>query len=123
VILAVDDDESMIAFIEELLRSYGCEHISFSEPEKALEFFAWNAEKVDLIISDVVMPGINGLDLAREVARLKADTPVILLSGYGETLTEAAALPNVKAVLEKPLVRTDLLQTVEGVLAQGHRSS
>lgn len=79
-----------------------------SEPEKALEFFAWNAAKVHHIISDIVMPGLNGLELAREAGKLKAGIAVILLSGFGETFPQAATVGNVIAVLEKPLARMSL---------------
>lgn len=117
IILVVDDEELMGSYIEEVLRRGSYEHVAFTEPEKALEFLAWNADKVDLIISDIKMPGMNGIALAREAAGIKADIPVVLLSAYesGSIDIDAATLPNVKAVLEKPLLKTDLLRTVEEV--------
>jgi DNA-binding NtrC family response regulator len=116
VIPIVDDDENVSAYAEDLLKGYGYESVSFSEPEKALEFLAWNADRVDLIISDIVMPGLNGGEVAKEAAKLKPGIAIILLSRLSETLPEAAALTNVKDILEKPLAKTELLQAIEGVL-------
>jgi CheY-like chemotaxis protein len=117
VIVVVDDEETMADYVEELLGSYGYEHHSFIDPAKALEFFSRNADRVDLIISDVKMPGIDGAALVRRAAQVRADIPAILLSGFSETLPEVASISNVKAVLEKPLVKTDLLQAVRDVLS------
>jgi CheY-like chemotaxis protein len=116
VIVVVDDEKMMEEYIEELLQKRGYEHKSFDDPAKALDYFAENAESVDLIISDIKMPHIDGLELTRRAADIKNHVPVILLSGYSERLPEAATMENVRAVLEKPLLKTDLLQAVEGAL-------
>jgi DNA-binding NtrC family response regulator len=115
IILVVDDEELMGNYIEEVLQRTGYEHVAFTEPEKALEFLAWNADRIDLIISDIKMPGMNGIALAREAERTKAGIPVILLSAYTVDSMDAgeAAPPNVRAILEKPLLKTDLLRTIE----------
>lgn len=116
IILVVDDEEMMEEYIQDLLRERGYEHASFMDPVKALEFFSKNADRVELVISDIRMPGIDGLELAKRAVEIKADVPIILLSGYSEKLPEAASLPNVRAVLEKPLLKTDLVQAVESVM-------
>ncbi len=121
MVVVVDDEETMADYIEELLGNYGYEHHSFIDPAKALEFFARNAERVDLIISDVKMPDIDGAALVQRAVRIRSDIPVILLSGYSETLPEVAAVSNVRAVLEKPLVKTDLLQAIEAVISSCRR--
>jgi DNA-binding NtrC family response regulator len=115
IILVVDDEELMGNYIEEVLQRTGYEHVAFTEPEKALEFLAWNADRIDLIISDIKMPGMNGIALAREAERTKAGIPVILLSAYTVDSMDVgeAPPPNVRAILEKPLLRTDLLRTIE----------
>lgn len=116
IVLVVDDEQMMEEYIEELLQRYGYEHQSFTSPAEALEFFSVHRDEVDLIISDIKMPAIDGFELTRKAALMRPDIPVILLSGYSETLPDAATLPNVRALLEKPLLKTDLLQAVEGVL-------
>jgi CheY-like chemotaxis protein len=116
LILIVDDDEAMSTYVGEILDGLDYEHVSFNDPGKALEFLAENAGKVDLVISDVVMPDMSGFEVAKEAARLKQNIPVILLSAFTDTLPQAATIPNVRAVLEKHLLRTDLRQAVEWAL-------
>lgn len=116
LILVVDDEEQIEGYIQELLQRQGYEQVSFVDPEKALEFFRQNAQRIGLIISDIRMPGIDGVELTRRAAQVKKDIQVILLSGYTDKLVDAASLPNVRACLEKPVLKTDLIQTVEGVI-------
>lgn len=115
-VILVVGDETVSADLKELLENYGYERVAFNNPEKALEFFAWNADRIDLIISDVVMPGLDGFEVAKQASTLKPDIAVILLNASGKTLPGAARVTNVRAVLEKPSLKTDLLQIVEGVL-------
>ncbi len=121
VILVVDDEGLVIEYIEHLLKGRGYELASFTDPVKALGFFSENFNRIDLIISDVKMPELSGPELAKEAIRLKPGISIILLSAYSETLPEVVSMENVKGVLEKPLMKTDLLQVVEGVLAGGRR--
>lgn len=116
VVLVVDDEKMMEEFIEELLQSRGYEHVSFTDPAEAIRFLARNADRIDLMISDIRMPVIDGIELAKKAVEIKNDIPIILLSGYSEKLPQAATIPNVRAVLEKPLLKTDLIQAVESII-------
>ena len=123
VVLVVDDEEAMEKYIQELLKQHDFEHTSFNDPVEALSFFEENFERVELIVSDIKMPGIDGVELARRAASIKPEIAVILLSGYNEVLPGAAVLPNVRAVLDKPLVRTDLIQAVGDILRNCRQGS
>jgi two-component system, cell cycle sensor histidine kinase and response regulator CckA len=115
-VLVVDDEEEIEEYVREVLRRRGYSSSSFRDPLKALDYFMENAEKVDLVVSDIVMPEMDGIQLAQRVAEIREDIPIILLSGYSDRLVEGAALPNVKALLDKPVLRTDLVQAVEGII-------
>jgi CheY-like chemotaxis protein len=122
LILIVDDEEQIASYIQELLNRYGYLHVSFDNGEDVLDFLSAHADSVDLIITDIKMPGINGIELATKAAQIKPDIPVILITGYTDKLWEGITAPNVAAALEKPFFRTDLLQAIEKVLHNVERN-
>lgn len=88
-ILAVDDDAFARAVLVDCLRGLGHEAVAVAEAVEVLARLA--KEPFDLVISDVVMPGMDGLELARRVGALPRPVPVLLISGYGrgDLLTRA----------------------------------
>ncbi len=114
--MIVDDEDGFRSYLDEVLRRQGYDTTTFGEPLKALDYLMNNAEHIDLILTDIAMVDMDGLELARRAARIRGKTPIILLSGYSERLVDGAALPNVRAVLDKPLLRTDLMQAIESVI-------
>jgi two-component system response regulator AtoC len=89
-ILVVDDDERLRHTLSLLLRTAGHEVVSAADVPGAEEVL--RERDVDLIISDVRMPGGSGLDLLDGVKRLEADTPVILLTAYGTVASAVQAM-------------------------------
>ncbi len=121
-VLIVDDDEVLRSYLDEVLRRQGYDTVPFGDPLKALDYFKKNAELVDLILTDIVMLDMDGIELAKRAGRITRETPVILLSAYSERLLDGAALPNVRAVLDKPLLKTDLMHAIESVIpSHGNR--
>jgi CheY-like chemotaxis protein len=121
-IMVVDDEEYAREYMQEILQGRGYDTVSFADPLKALEFLSKNGERIDLIVSDILMPTIDGMELAKKAAKISEEIAVILLSGYFEKLIDAAILSNVWAVLAKPVLKTDLVQTVEHVIAARART-
>ncbi len=122
LVLVIEDQELFREYLEQVLRDRGYCTISFGEPFRALDYFIHNPEQVDLILTDVVMPYMDGIELTKRIAKVKRGTPVILLSAYSEQLIHGASLPNVKAVLDKPVLRNDLIQAIEDVIpSHGNR--
>ncbi len=122
LILVLDDQEVVEEYVQEVLGRKGFRSVSFSDPLKALDYFQKNAKTIDLVLSDVVMPEMNGVELATKIAKINMNTPVILFSGYSDKLINGIPLQNVKAVIEKPVLKNDLVQAVEGVLTSCKRS-
>ncbi len=121
-VLIVEDEQVFGEYLEEVLQGHGYATVSFHESVKAADYFANNHENVDLVITDIVMPNMDGIELAKKIGKTRKDTPVILLSAYSEQLIDGASLPNVKAVLDKPVLRSDLTQAVEHVIpSHGNR--
>ena len=85
-VLLVEDNPQVRHFAEELLRDLGCEVISAANGQEALGLL--DAHPVDLLFSDVVMPGMNGVELAREARERKADVPILLATGYSDAVVD-----------------------------------
>lgn len=79
-VLIVEDSEHVRYFARQLLDDLGCEVLEATRGDEALEIF--KEHPVDLVFSDIVMPGINGLELAKAVTKINPAVPVLLASGY-----------------------------------------
>jgi response regulator RpfG family c-di-GMP phosphodiesterase len=112
-VVVVDDDESMRMYLSETLTSggYGCR--SFANGPAALGWLAAAEEPVDLLLSDINMPGMNGLDLLRTVKAVAPHLPFILISGLCDLPTAHGALrAGATDYLLKPVRPGDLLGLV-----------
>jgi len=88
-VLLVEDNDQVREFADHLLGELKCRVVSAVDAKEALA--ALEQEKVDLLFSDVVMPEMSGLDLARLVRERYADLPVLLATGYSEEISDDAA--------------------------------
>ncbi|MHB8109542.1 MAG: response regulator [Syntrophorhabdaceae bacterium] len=118
VVLVVDDEAMLEEYIQAVLHAHGYASRSFTEPVKALEFFRQHPDDVDLIITDVKMPAIDGLELAQEAAKIKPDIPIIFVSSDGEKLNQAKTIGGTRACFFKPVSRKDLTNCVESVIGR-----
>jgi CheY-like chemotaxis protein len=115
-ILVVDDQDIICELIAEYLQGDGHEAITTIGAVHALELFA--TQHFDLVITDQSMPEINGVQLACSVKSMSPETPVILLTGFGDEMQAAGVLPNgVDLVLGKPVSAADLRHAVFTVAA------
>ena len=113
-VLIVDDEPEIINLIAAFLRRKGNYEVFFaSSPQKALEIIKDNPS-IDLVISDVEMPGMRGQDLLREIAQISRGTNFILISGY---VHEPQSLPIDIPFIRKPFTANDLLSAVRQVLS------
>ncbi|HYJ83389.1 MAG TPA: PAS domain S-box protein [Allosphingosinicella sp.] len=87
-VLLVEDNEHVREFARHLLDELGYRVLSAASGEEALELL--EAESVDILFTDVVMPGLSGIELARLARRSDPDLPVLLASGYSEEIVGAA---------------------------------
>ncbi|NTV85003.1 MAG: PAS domain-containing protein, partial [Bacteroidales bacterium] len=82
VILLVEDEEGIREFVSNLLKEKGYRVLSAASVQEALKLFQENQKKISLLLTDVVLPDRNGLDLANELKKIIPQLPVILSSGY-----------------------------------------
>ena len=89
-ILCIDDEPDAIKIRKLLLESEGYRVFDATTGEEGLRLF--REQKVDVVIVDYWMSGMNGLAVAREIKRLSPDTPIIMLSGFSELPGEAVGI-------------------------------
>jgi putative nucleotidyltransferase with HDIG domain len=112
-ILVVDDDEPMRAYLSDTLTSAGYTCQSFSSGAAAIGWMASEKTHADLLLSDITMPGMSGLDLLRTVRTVVPDLPIILVSGLCDLPTAQGALrAGATDYLLKPVRPADLLELV-----------
>ena len=89
-VLVVDDERKMRRLLQILLERMGIDSVAAESGEEALRCF--QAEKIDLILTDLKMPGMTGLELLAKLRELDADVPVILLTAFGTVQTAVDAM-------------------------------
>ncbi len=116
-ILVVDDEPSVGGFLQEILGLYGYECDYQPLPRQALEQIKQQPGYYQLIISDVTMPEMTGIELAESIHLYNSSLPVILCTGYSDTLTpDVVERIGVRHVLKKPLNSVELLESVADAL-------
>lgn len=120
-ILLVEDEDMVRAVAERALSRQGYTVLTASDGEQGLEVLA-EAEKVDLLISDVVMPNMDGPAMVRQARAARPDIPVLFMSGYAEEqLRKSIDMDNV-SFLPKPFSVAQLSEAVAEVFAQAEKN-
>ncbi|MCK5837054.1 MAG: response regulator, partial [Desulfobacula sp.] len=84
---------------------------------EALKTFRAHPDKFDMVITDMAMPNMPGDKLSAELTKIRPDIPILLCSGFSETMSkEKAASLGIKGFLLKPIVMKDLTQKIREVL-------
>lgn len=117
-ILFVDDEEIVASVIKRSLERLGYQITTRSSGADALETFRARTKEFDLVIADQIMPQMTGVQLARELLRLRPDLPIILMSGFSERITpELIKATGIREFIMKPVVAGDLSQAIQRVVA------
>ena len=117
-VLVVDDEQPLLAVTAEVLSRLGYEPIAFSESLAALAEFEAQPGRFDAAITDEVMPGLSGTELAGVIHRRRPELPILLVSGYiGPMMSERATAAGVNEVLKKPVQSREIAAALARVLA------
>jgi two-component system, cell cycle sensor histidine kinase and response regulator CckA len=118
-ILVVEDDDAVRRYATLALRRYGYVVLEADTPERALTIAREHAEMIDLILTDVVMPGLSGPAFVHRLRESRVATPAIYMSAYpGEMV--AAAVTGGDLHLSKPFATEELLRSVRQVIDAAH---
>ncbi|MDX1776231.1 MAG: response regulator [Desulfobulbales bacterium] len=114
-VLVVDDDPLMLNVIEQGISFYGYKPIVASNGEEALKVAA--EKKIDLLVTDIMMPGMNGIDLAKKFAVINPEAKILFMSGYVCPSIAHQGIPESEfAFIQKPFAPDTLVKKVQKVL-------
>ena len=116
-VLIVDDEAGVLSLLNTILTKNKFEVLEASSADTALDML--EHETVDLVISDITMPGMNGLEFLEEVREWDMELPVIFVSGQDSSRARAKAVSGASAIVKKPFKKDALLKAVHNALAQG----
>ncbi|MEN6623318.1 MAG: response regulator, partial [Smithella sp.] len=116
-ILFVDDEEMLVELGKSVLAGLGYNVVGKTSSLEALELFRANPDQFDLVITDMTMPNMTGIELAQNLINLKSSVSVILCTGFSETVTaEKAKFSGVKDLIMKPFKRQQIAESIRRVL-------
>jgi PAS domain S-box-containing protein len=119
-VLLVEDEEAVREIVERTLGKMGCHVLSAGRSSEALQLYDCAEHKIDLLLTDVVMPGGLGTDLYRELRALDPDLKVVFMSGYPDRgAAHLTDLPAGSMFLRKPFSPNKLAEYVRQVLTLG----
>ena len=115
-ILSVDDDEAVRRFTRRVLMQQGFHVIEAGDGAEALEVASAYVQPIDLLLTDVIMPKVNGLVLAQELLQERPGIRVLYMSGYVEKSILLAKHPE-SILIQKPFTPETLIAAVRQVFA------
>jgi two-component system cell cycle sensor histidine kinase/response regulator CckA len=116
-LLLVEDNDAVRGLMSRVLESSGYALVEAASPREALELAATTKEPIDLLVTDVVMPGMNGRQLSNMLREERPDLPVLYISGYtDEAMISRGLLPPGTAFLQKPFSVDQLQHALREIL-------
>jgi CheY-like chemotaxis protein len=117
--LLVDDEPTVLKMTREILMRYGFTVLTACDGVEALEVFEAHRDEIRMLVTDLIMPRMNGREAIEQIRSRKPDLPVILVSGYSHDLMERTALEANKIVfLAKPVNFQKLLAAIRSGLTE-----
>ncbi|WP_322785973.1 hybrid sensor histidine kinase/response regulator [Pseudodesulfovibrio piezophilus] len=119
-ILFVDDEKPLTDIGREMLVACGFEVVTRTSSIEALEAFRHRAGEYDLVITDQTMPNMNGMELAREILKIRPDMPIILCTGFSDAVSyDRLRDIGIGDFIMKPILKHDLIASISRQLI-GH---
>jgi len=118
-VLVVEDDEILRALTVAVLESAGYEVFEVPNAEEAIGIVEKHLKSIDVVLTDVVLPGMSGRKLSQQLVALRPNMKIILMSGYAPELIERyGPLEPGISLIEKPFTRSSLLEAVSAILGK-----
>lgn len=113
-VLVVDDERLVLSVVMRMLRRADFNVVTASNAEDAEEAFNASSTPFDLVLTDIVMPGRDGVELAHRLRESHEDLPIVFMSGWSSYTSSGVPLPG--PLITKPFTATALLATIERAL-------
>jgi CheY-like chemotaxis protein len=125
-VLLVEDDDALRATTQRILKRAGFEVLTAASAAEALETWRSHDAPIDVVLSDVVMPGGSGVHLATEITALSPGAAIVLISGFTPSALEQHRLLSDTIgdvpLLQKPLAPAELVAVIHRTIASSRRS-
>lgn len=116
-ILVVDDDELVSEYLGALLEAESYDVTVLNEPVAALEYFHDHVDDFDLIITDQVMPGLTGVEIAQAMLKIRPSLPILLITGYSQRISaENAESFGLSGFFSKPINESLFLDKISNLV-------
>lgn len=117
-VLIIEDDHNILLMIKRMLEPFGFDIKLASNGQEGLDLF--QKLDVDLVITDIIMPEKEGLEIIREMRRARPDLKIIAMSGGGklsaDNYLETAKIFGAASIMEKPFTRKQIVSAVQDIL-------
>ena len=116
-ILYVDDEPTLVSLVTRALEKLGIAAKGFASTDEALAAFGSEPQAFRLVLTDLSMPGMSGIELAEAVLAIRPDTDIVIASGCIDPAeARRAAQVGVRTVIQKPATVAEMAQLVSGLL-------
>ncbi|HYA13496.1 MAG TPA: PAS domain S-box protein [Syntrophales bacterium] len=116
-VLLVDDEESLMEIEKEMLQRLNYDVVAVRSSPEALKIFLDEPDRFDMVITDMTMPKMTGIELAKKVMEVRPNMPIILCTGFSDRISEGEAKElGVREYLMKPVSMEDMALIVRGIL-------
>nr|NJM02042.1 PAS domain S-box protein [Desulfobacula sp.] len=116
-ILLVDDEENIVASGQQILTAMGYEVVGTTRSPEALHIFRQNPDFFDLVLTDMTMPEMTGIELSKEILKIRKNIPIVLSTGFSEGLTSTMARDmGIYHIVMKPVIAAELAGVIQAAL-------
>jgi CheY-like chemotaxis protein len=116
-VLVVDDEPGIVSLVAASLRRLGYQVTAHTDPREGLAAFTAEPHAFDVVLTDLSMPHMSGLDLGRSLLDVRRDVPIVLFTGYNADLSaETARTAGFRALLSKPITPSSLADVLNQAL-------
>ncbi|MBI4633007.1 MAG: response regulator [Deltaproteobacteria bacterium] len=119
-ILFVDDETALADIGMQMLQNLGYDVVAKTSSIEALETFRTQPDQFDIIVTDSTMPNMTGVELAKNIKRIRSDIPILLCTGYSEGISdETLKAIGIAGLLMKPIIREKIARGIRHALEHG----
>jgi PAS domain S-box-containing protein len=116
-ILLVDDEEHIVRMSQQMLERLGYHVTARTSSIEALEAFRAGSDRFDLVITDMTMPNMTGVQLSQKLIEIRSDIPVIICTGFSEKISaHKASSIGIRGYVMKPVIRSELAKKIREVV-------
>ena len=119
-VLFVENDPALFKVVDQMLKLLGYETVISANGKEACRLIESQPKRFDVVITDMNMPGMGGLELTKNILEVRPDIPVLLCTGLDTfEIGKKAREIGIRAIIPKPFMFKDLKQTISEALAEG----